>query len=186
VRGYAEEEGVRPGSRTETFVALKLGIMNWRWQGVPFYLRTGKRMRRRFTRVAVYFRGAPVSMFEHAGSCVALPNVLLLDLQPNEGFSLHIGVKDPGSMTDLRRVPLSFKYSDVFEPMADAYETLLVDVLRGDQTLFLHSDEVLESWRLYDPLLKQGHEVHSYPAGSFGPSEADHFGIPERELFQTL
>jgi glucose-6-phosphate 1-dehydrogenase len=183
VPGYREEDGVPATSKTETFAALRIEIMNWRWQGVPFYLRTGKRMARKMTRIGVRFKNAPVCMFEVDGACVVKPNTLLLTLQPDEGFSLHIGVKKPGFASDVQQIPLAFKYTDIFDPMPDAYQTLVLDVLQGDQTLFVHSDEVLESWKLYDPLLRQEHKVFSYAAGTSGPDEARHLSISERELF---
>jgi glucose-6-phosphate 1-dehydrogenase len=185
VLGYLQEDGVAQDSNTETFVALKLEIMNWRWQGVPFYLRTGKRLARRTTRVGVRFKSSPVCMFELDGVCKISSNVLVLQLQPNEGFSLYIDVKRPGSSTDLQRIPLSFRYGDHFDELPDAYQTLLLDVLRGDQTLFVHSDEVLESWRLFDPLLREPHAVYGYPAGSHGPVEAERLSIPDRALMRN-
>ncbi len=186
VPAYRDEEGVSPDSGTETFVALKLEIMNWRWQGVPFYLRTGKRLSRRMTRVGVRFKNAPVCMFEVDGACVVKPNTLLLTLQPDEGFSLHIGVKKPGSTSDVAQIPLAFRYSDMFDSMPEAYQTLILDVLEGDQTLFVHSDEVLESWKLYDPLLQQEHRVCPYAAGTCGPAEAERLAISERGLFENF
>ena len=186
VPGYLEENGVAAGSTTETFAALKVEIMNWRWQGVPFYLRTGKRMPRQLTRIGVRFRNAPVCMFDVDGVCAVKPNTLLLTLQPDEGFSLHIGVKKPGSPSDVQQIPLSFKYRDIFDDMPEAYQTLVLDVLKGDQTLFVHSDEVLEAWNLYDPLLRWKHAVYPYAAGTRGPAEADRLAISERELFEKF
>lgn len=186
VPGYHDENGVAADSKTETFAALKVEIMNWRWQGVPFYLRTGKRMPRRMTRIGVRFKNAPVCMFEVDGACVVRPNMLLLTLQPDEGFSLHIGVKKPGSPSDVKQIPLAFKYRDIFDAMPEAYQTLVLDVLKGDQTLFVRSDEVLESWKLYDPLLSREHRVYPYAAGTAGPAEAEHLAISERELFETF
>ena len=186
VPGYLEENGVAAGSTTETFAALKVEIMNWRWQGVPFYLRTGKRMPRQMTRIGVRFRNAPVCMFDVDGVCAVKPNTLLLTLQPDEGFSLHIGVKKPGSPSDVKQIPLSFKYRDIFDAMPEAYQTLVLDVLKGDQTLFVHSDEVLEAWNLYDPLLRWKHPVYPYAAGTRGPAEADRLAISERELFENF
>jgi glucose-6-phosphate 1-dehydrogenase len=186
VPGYLDENGVATDSKTETFAALKVEIMNWRWQGVPFYMRTGKRMPRRMTRIGVRFRNAPVCMFEVEGACVLKPNTLLLTLQPDEGFSLHIGVKKPGSSSDVKQIPLAFRYKDIFDVMPEAYQTLLLDVLKGDQTLFVHSDEVLESWKLYDPLLRQKQKVYLYASGTWGPAEAEHLAISERELFETF
>jgi glucose-6-phosphate 1-dehydrogenase len=185
VPGYQDENGVAADSKTETFAALKVKIMNWRWQGVPFYLRTGKRMPRRMTRIGVQFKNAPVCMFETDGACVMRPNTLLLTLQPDEGFSLHIGVKKPGFPSDVKQIPLAFKYSDIFDAMPEAYQTLVLDVLKGDQTLFVHSDEVLESWKLYDPLLHREYKIHPYAAGTPGPVASKHLTISERELFET-
>ena len=186
VPGYLEENGVAAGSTTETFAALKVEIMNWRWQGVPFYLRTGKRMPRQLTRIGVRFRNAPVCMFDVDGVCAVKPNTLLLTLQPDEGFSLHIGVKKPGSPSDVKQIPLSFKYRDIFDAIPEAYQTLVLDVLKGDQTLFVHSDEVLEAWNLYDPLLRWKHTVYPYAAGTRGPAEADRLAISEKELFENF
>ncbi|HKX45252.1 MAG TPA: glucose-6-phosphate dehydrogenase, partial [Planctomycetota bacterium] len=183
--GYLEEEGVPRGSRTETFVALRVDVMNWRWQGVPFYLRTGKRLARRMTRIGVRFKDSPVCMFEYEGLCKISSNVLVITLQPDEGFSLYIDVKRPGVATDLRRIPLSFRYSDLFDSLPEAYETLLLDVLRGDQTLFVHADEVLGSWKLFEPLLAEPRELHPYPAGSWGPAAAERLAIPDRELMRA-
>jgi glucose-6-phosphate 1-dehydrogenase len=185
VPGYLEADGVAEGSQTETFVAAKIEINNWRWQGVPFYLRTGKRMGRRSTRIGVHFKRSPVCMFESEGVCDINSNVMLLKLQPDEGFSLFIDVKKPASSSGLERIPLSFSYGEHFDSLPDAYQTLLIDVLEGDQTLFVHSDEVLESWRLFDPLLRGDRVVHSYPAGSWGPSQAEHLGISERDLMRS-
>ncbi len=186
VPGYLEENGVAAGSTTETFAALKVEIMNWRWQGVPFYLRTGKRMPRQLTRIGVQFRNAPVCMFDVDGVCAVKPNTLLLTLQPDEGFSLHIGVKKPGSPSDVKQIPLSFKYRDIFDAIPEAYQTLVLDVLKGEQTLFVHSDEVLEAWNLYDPLLRWKCKVYPYAAGTRGPAEADRLAISEKELFENF
>jgi glucose-6-phosphate 1-dehydrogenase len=183
VAGYLDEEGVDPESRTETFVSLRLFLESWRWQGVPFYLRTGKRLPRRLTEVAVTFRHPPVSLFDSLGSCRLQSNVLVMTLQPDEGFQLHLGVKAPGEPLDLRTVPLSFSYADEFERLPDAYETLLHDVLIGDQTLFVHAEEAEASWALFTPLLESDRELHAYPAGTWGPEAAQrHFarGAPER------
>jgi glucose-6-phosphate 1-dehydrogenase len=182
VAGYLDEPGVAGGSTTETYVSLRLAIDNWRWQGVPFYVRTGKRLAQRLTQIAVTFRQPPVCLFESMGSCSLHSNVLLITLQPDEGFALYFDVKAPGDPLDLRTLPLAFRYGDAFEMIPDAYETLLRDVLEGDQTLFVHSDEVEASWRLFEPLLETQHEIHPYPAGSWGPDAAmNHWvrGAPE-------
>jgi glucose-6-phosphate 1-dehydrogenase len=180
VRGYREEPGVRPDSRTETFAALTLHVENWRWQGVPFHLRTGKRMLRRLTEIEIKFRRAPVWMFrsrhgptEEEGGIGALHrNTLLLTLQPDEGFSLYIDIKAPGDPFRIHRLPLHFDYKEVFPALPEAYQTLLLDVLQGDQTLFVHADEVEASWQLYAPLLDGRRAVYPYPAGTWGPIEA--------------
>jgi len=172
VPGYLEESGVAAGSSTETYVSLRLAIDNWRWQGVPFYVRTGKRLKRRLTQIAVTFRQPPVCMFESMGSCLLHSNVLLITLQPEEGFALYFDVKAPGEPLELRTLPLSFRYGDAFEKIPDAYETLLRDILEGDQTLFVHADEAEASWRLFEPLLEAERTVHRYAAGSWGPEAA--------------
>lgn len=173
VPGYLDEPNVPATSRTETFVAMKLFVDSWRWQGVPFYLRTGKRLPERLTQIAVTFRRPPVWMFESLGSCLVSSNVLLITLQPNEGFELLFEVKSPGEPLALERLPLRFQYDQAFDQLPDAYQTLLLDVLTGDQTLFVHADEVEASWRLYTPVLESDIEVHPYPAGSWGPGPAN-------------
>jgi glucose-6-phosphate 1-dehydrogenase len=171
--GYLEEPGVDPGSKTETFAAMKLSIDTWRWQGVPFYIRTGKRLPHRLTQIAVTFREPPVCLFESVGGCQTHNNVLFLTLQPNEGFALCFDVKVPGEPFALRTLPLDFYYRDAFGPIPDAYQTLLLDVLLGDQTLFVHSEWTEASWRLFTPLLERDHEILGYESGSWGPAEAD-------------
>jgi glucose-6-phosphate 1-dehydrogenase len=186
VPGYRQEPGVAPDSNTETFVALKLLINSWRWQGVPFYLRTGKRLPRRLTQIAVRFQASPVCLFESlGGGCMETSDVLLITLQPNEGFSLHLDIKTPGSPLRLRRIPLSFNYRELFPQLPEAYETLLHDVLLGDQTLFVHADEVEASWRLFTPLLRDRPPVFPYAAGTWGPPEAEWLELPERELWEA-
>ncbi|MCA9617438.1 MAG: glucose-6-phosphate dehydrogenase [Myxococcales bacterium] len=180
---YVDSEGVAAGSTTETFVALRLGISNWRWQGVPFYLRTGKALARRLTEIAIRFRGAPVHLFESLGVSDTA-DVLRIRLQPDEGFSLHIDVKIPGTPFRLQRIPLSFSYDDRFDHMPEAYTTLLHDVLCGDQTLFVHADEVESSWRAYAPLLDATDTPFDYAPGSWGPCEAECFEIPDKELWR--
>ncbi len=185
-KGYLHEEGVAPNSQTETFVALKLRIDNWRWQGVPFYLRTGKRMPQKTSRVVVKFKGAPVSLFESMGNVDLDPNVLVLKLQPDEGFDLYFDVKKPGSPFDIQRMPLRFRYQEAFEEIPEAYETLLLDVLEGDQTLFVHAEEVEASWRLYSELIENPPKPKPYFGGSWGPESADELGVDEaHKLFRS-
>lgn len=172
--GYTEEPDVPEGSRTETFAAIRLNVDTWRWQGVPFYIRTGKRLARRLTEVCITFHRPPVCLFETMGQCQIHPNVLALRLQPDEGFALHLDVKVPDEeRLRLQDVPLRFHYREHFAELADAYETLLLDVVVGDQTLFVHADEVEEAWHLYTPLLEQQHPIQRYAAGSWGPAAAD-------------
>ncbi len=182
VPGYLEEPGVPADSTTETYISLKLALDNWRWQGVPFYIRTGKRLEKRLTQISVTFRRPPVCMFQSMGMCLLHSNVLLMTLQPDEGFALHFDVKAPGEPFDLKTFPLSFRYGDAFTKLPEAYETLLLDVMVGDQTLFVHADEVEASWSFYETLLEGERHIHPYTAGSWGPSAAErHFvrGAPE-------
>ena len=172
VPGYREEPGVAGNSRTETFAAIRLHIENWRWQGVPFYLRTGKRLGTRVTEIEVKFRRAPVWMFREMQQGELHRNTLVMTLQPNEGFSLYFDVKAPGEPFRVQRLPLHFSYAEAFTVIPEAYQTLLLDVLRGDQTLFVHAEEVEVAWTLYTPLLDGAVGVLPYPAGSEGPMEA--------------
>ena len=170
---YRDLEGVSPGSRTATYAAATLFVDNWRWQGVPFHLRTGKAMAERRTQVAVTFRSPPVCLYHGiSDQCVAHSDVLSLNLQPDEGFDLEIEVKEPGDTSRLRSVPLRFAYADAFGPIPEAYETLLLDVMEGDQTLFVRADEAEEAWRLYDAILEADLPVYPYRAGSWGPTAA--------------
>ena len=173
IRGYREEQGVPKESTTETYVALKAEIHNWRWQGVPFYLRTGKRFPRKLTQIAVTFREAPTQVFRSLAPGSIPPNMLLITLQPSEGFSLCFSVKSPGRPFQLSDHALQFDYEKAFGQLPEAYETLLRDIMIGDQTLFVSADFTETAWRLYDPLLTSGKSVHFYTAGSWGPSEAD-------------
>jgi glucose-6-phosphate 1-dehydrogenase len=173
VPGYVEEPGVASDSKTETFVALRLWIENWRWHGVPFFLRTGKRMASRASEIVVNFRRPPVMMFRDSGESALHANKLVMTIQPDEGFDIRFEIKKPGDAVELQNQNLSFKYSEVFEPLPEAYETLLLDVLKGDATLFVRDDWVEDSWRLYTPLIQNRPPVHQYPAGSWGPPEAD-------------
>jgi len=173
VPAYLEETGVGSDSNTETFVAMRLDIDTWRWQGVPFYIRTGKRLPRRVTQIAVTFRQPPVWLFRSIGVSDIHPNVLILTLQPDEGFALYMDVKVPGEPFRLRTLPLDFYYGDAFEPIPDAYQALLLDVLNGDQTLFVHAAETEASWTLYNSLLDVQLPVSEYAAGTWGPGPAD-------------
>ena len=184
VPGYMQEDGVSVDSSTETFVALNIAIDNWRWQGVPFYLRTGKRMPLKTTKVQIRFRETPITYFESMGCKQDTADILTITLQPNEGFSFYFDIKIPGEPLQLKRVPFHFNYDQAFASMPDAYQTLLLDVIQGDQTLFVHADEVEASWKIYQPLLENPPPLCAYPAGSWGPAEAARFAIPESELWQ--
>ena len=173
VRGYVEEPGVAEGTVTETYAALRLFIDSWRWQGVPFYLRTGKRLPTRLTQVAVTFREPPVPLFKSFERGRHQGNVLYVRLQPHEGFDLLFDVQVPSDQPRLATMPLTFAYEEAFGDLPDAYETLLYDVMTGDRTLFVRSDEVEQAWRLYTPILGAGIRPVPYPAGSWGPPEAE-------------
>ncbi len=180
--GYLEETGVPPDSHTETFVAMRVEVANWRWQGVPFYLRTGKRLPQRLSRIVITFRRPPVSVFvptDSTDSCSVHSNTLVITLQPDEGFDLHFEVKTPRRPITLKTQRLSFRYAETFEPLSGAYETLLLDVLTGEQTLFVRADEVEASWRLHTPLLDRRAAPDPYRAGTWGPTAADR--LPARE-----
>ncbi|MBT8198812.1 MAG: glucose-6-phosphate dehydrogenase [Acidimicrobiia bacterium] len=176
--GYTDEPDVPPTSTTPTSVALRLSIDNWRWQGVPFYLRTGKSLRARTTQIVVTFREPPVWLFGGPEEHIA-PNVLVLTLQPDEGFDLHFEVKSPAEDDGLQTQALRFRYADEYGDIPMAYETLIQDVVEGDQTLFVRSDEVEESWKLYQPLLDKTVEPHLYEPGTWGPDANDE--LPARD-----
>jgi glucose-6-phosphate 1-dehydrogenase len=178
VESYREEKGVKAGSRTETYVAMQLGIDNWRWAGVPFYLRTGKRLPRRVTEIAIEFKQVPHLMFQSVGDIDLSPNVISMRIQPDEGIALKFAAKVPGPTTQLRPVRMDFLYGSSFgEAGPDAYERLLLDAMLGDPTLFARRDEVETAWSLMQPVLDgwedQGQPVYPYESGSWGPSKAD-------------
>jgi glucose-6-phosphate 1-dehydrogenase len=171
VSGYLDEEGVPESSTTPTFAALRFQPASWRWQGVPFFVRTGKRLARRVSEIAVVFRRPPAAVFKpHGGGSEG--DVLRIRLQPEEGFQLEFDVKVPGEGYRLAKQQLGFRYSDAYQRLPDAYETLLLDVIQGDGTLFVHADEVEASWALYQPLLDDPPELEPYRAGSWGPEGA--------------
>lgn len=172
---YRGEPEVPGDSDTETFVALKLQIDNWRWQGVPFYLVTGKRLPTRLTQIAVTFSCPPVPILQPFGFGVCSPNVLVFTLQPDEGFDLLFEVKSPGEPLNLRTQRLRYRYAEAFEPLRDAYETLLLDIMAGDPTLFVRSDEVELAWRLYGRVLESPPTTLFYPAGIWGPPGGEQF-----------
>ena len=194
VSGYLDEEGVAADSSTETYIACRAEIENWRWAGVPILLRHGKRLPKKFTEVQIQFRMAPIQLFNRPAEladhefrrmlrdgslCQIRPNILRLSIQPRESIQLSFGVKTPGPEMTMAPAELAFDYRDKFgESTTPAYERLLLDALQGDPTLFLHNDEVEASWRFADSLLEgfatTNSPMHTYAAGSWGPESADH------------
>ena len=178
VRDYIAEPDVAANSRTETYVALKLTVDNWRWAGVPFYLRTGKSMARRDTEIAIRFKQAPLALFRGTETREPVENWLVLQLQPDEGISLQFGAKVPGPGISVRAVEMDFSYKDYFqaEP-STGYETLIYDAMIGDATLYQRADTIEAGWRAVQPVLDAWHaskdELPTYAAGSAGPKEAD-------------
>jgi glucose-6-phosphate 1-dehydrogenase len=179
VPGYLSEEGISPMSSTETFAALRLSINNWRWQGVPFYLRSGKRMARRVSEIAVNFKRPPGTLFAEGEKFNLAPNTLSFQIQPDEGLSLILNAKVPGLETRTQPVKMSFRYSTTFgSNTPEAYERLVLDAMVGDGTLFIRGDETEASWRLCTPILESWAAngrvgMDTYPAGSWGPATSD-------------
>jgi glucose-6-phosphate 1-dehydrogenase len=176
--GYLDEEGVPDDSTTETYVALRLEVDNWRWAGVPIYLRTGKRLARKVTEIAVTLKPVPHLAFQAEGSVGVQPNQLILTVQPNEGVSLSLGAKIPGTRMRIRPVNMEFLYGTSFLSQSpEAYERLIMDAMRGDPTLFTRNDEVEAQWRIIDPILERWEKgadpIADYAAGTQGPDEAD-------------
>lgn len=179
VKGYLEEGGIADDSGTETFAAIRLSINNWRWQGVPFYLRSGKRMARRVTEIAVQFKRPPGTLFAESERFNLAPNTLSFQIQPDEGLSLVLNGKVPGLETRTQPVKMNFRYSTTYgSNTPEAYERLVLDAMVGDGTLFIRGDEAETSWKLYTPVLEAwaaaGREgMDSYAAGSWGPPAAE-------------
>lgn len=177
VRGYLDEEGVPPTSRTETYAAVRLGVETRRWAGVPFYLRTGKRLPRRVTEIAVLLRKAPHLPFAATDTTELGNNQLVIRVQPDEGVTLRFGSKVPGSAMEVRDVSMDFLYGEAFtEGSPEAYERLILDVLLGDATLFPRNEEVEASWKVIDPIEEfwaAGGQPHDYRSGEWGPRAAD-------------
>ena len=179
VPGYLEEQGVPSDSRTETYAALRLSVSNWRWAGVPFYLRTGKRLARRVTEIVVTLKPVPHVAFQSTGSVGVQQNQIMLTVQPDEGVSISVGAKIPGTRMRIRPVYMEFRYGTSFmSESPEAYERLILDAMRGDATLFTRNDEIETLWGIVDPILTAWEqdrtlEIATYPAGSAGPAEAD-------------
>ena len=179
VPGYRQEEGISPQSTTETYAAIRLSINNWRWQGVPFYLRSGKRMARRVSEIAINFKRAPGTLFAESNRFNLAANTLAFQIQPDEGLSLILNTKIPGLETRTQPVKMNFRYATTFgSNTPEAYERLVLDAMIGDGTLFIRGDEAETSWKLYTPVLEAwaaaGREgLDSYAAGSWGPASGD-------------
>jgi glucose-6-phosphate 1-dehydrogenase len=179
VGGYLQEEGVPADSRTPTYAALKLHVSNWRWAGVPFYLRTGKRLARKLTEIAVILKPVPHVAFQGHGSTGIQANQIVFTLQPDEGVAVSIGAKLPGTRMQIRPVNLEFRYGTSFlSESPEAYERLILDAMLGDATLFTRNDEIEALWGIIDPILTAWHEdtespIPQYEAGSDGPSEVE-------------
>ena len=179
VAGYREETQVDPESNTDTYVALKLMVDNWRWAGVPFYLRTGKRLAARVTEVAIQFKQAPFMMFRKTAVDQLAPNRLVMRIQPDEAISLHFGAKMPSAVLQIGGVDMDFSYADYFgSRRSTGYETLLYDAMKGDATLFQRADNVEAGWRIVTPILDvwgalPARDFSNYAAGSQGPADAD-------------
>ncbi len=187
VKAYRGEEGVAPDSKTETFAALRCWIDNWRWAGVPFYLRTGKRLPKRASEIAIYFKSVPRILYNANPRAPLPPNILRIRIQPDEGLDLHIMSKVPGSQTRLQQVKVDFHYAT---STPEAYETLLNDVIIGDQTLFMRRDTVEEAWKFVQPILDAWGESPLdppiYAAGSWGPLEAALMIAADGRTWRTL
>ena len=191
VPGYLEEDGVPPDSKTETYAALRLEVSNWRWAGVPFYLRTGKRLARKVTEIAVQLKPVPHLAFQAHGSLGVQPNQLVLTVQPDEGVLLSLGAKIPGARMRIRPVNMEFHYGTAFLSQSpEAYERLIMDAMRGDATLFTRNDEVDALWRVVDPILQAWKQdkggVAQYAAGSDGPELADELIAQDGRKWRAL
>jgi glucose-6-phosphate 1-dehydrogenase len=189
VPGYRQEKGVKPDSSTDTFVALKLLVDNWRWSGVPFYLRTGKRLAKTHTEVAIRFKQAPHMVFR--GENIE-GNSLILNIQPEEGISISFGAKAPGARMQIRPVTMDFSYSDAFGGVSrEAYATLINDCIRGEATLFDRADSVEAAWELIDPILdawrsSPAASLPNYPSGTGGPQAAEDLLVSEGRQWRPL
>ncbi len=181
VPGYKDENNVSGVSTVETFLAARLYVDNWRWAGVPFYIRSGKRLPARVTEIAIQFRQAPLSMFNWQNVAGEAPNVLILNLQPNEGITLSFGAKGPGPGNQVMPVKMDFSYQELFGIRPpEAYERLLLDCLMGDATLFTRADEVRAQWAFTSNILDAWNtyrvsNLPVYEAGTWGPPGADEF-----------
>jgi glucose-6-phosphate 1-dehydrogenase len=192
VPGYRQEEGVDSHSATETYVALRAYLDSWRWAGVPFYLRTGKRLPKRTTEIAIQFRRPPLHIFKRISPTPIAPNLLIVNVQPDEGISIRFEAKLPGTRMQLAPVMMNFRYGSAFgRPVPEAYETLLLDAMLGDATLYARHDFVEASWALITPILESWRAAKdtglaSYEAGEWGPREADALIAADGRRWRTL
>lgn len=177
---YRDEKNVSRHSRTETYVAMRLNINNWRWSGVPFYIRTGKQMPTKVTEVVIHFKQAPFRMFKCTDEDCSGSNTLIIRIQPNEGIALKVGMKIPGSGFEIKQTSMEFTYDDKLKglPIGDAYARLIEDCIAGDPTLFTRGDAVEASWRFFDPILSYWKNsptipLYGYPVGTWGPKESE-------------
>ena len=172
-KGYLEEKGVPADSRTETYIALRCEIENWRWAGVPFYVRTGKRLPARVTEIVIHFKTTPHPVFSQN----APENKLIIRIQPDEAISMRFGLKKPGAGFEAKEVSMDFRYADLAgAQVLTAYERLLLDAMKGDATLFARTDAVHAAWKFVQPILDykaNGGRIHEYEAGTWGPVAAD-------------
>ena len=178
IKGYREETGVDPDSKTETFAALKFYIDNWRWGGVPFYIRTGKQLPTRVSEAVIHFKATPHYLFSKKGNCDSC-NQLIIRIQPDEGILLKFGMKTPGAGFEVQPVQMDFHYTDLSnQRIPEAYERLLLDSMTGDSTLYARGDAVMAAWKFLEPVLRVWKEdpsmpIYGYPAGSWGPEKSD-------------
>jgi glucose-6-phosphate 1-dehydrogenase len=192
VPGYLQEDGVAAHSTTETYVALRLHLDSWRWAGVPFYVRTGKRLPKRTTEIAIQFRRPPLHIFKRISPTAIAPNLMIVNVQPDEGISVRFEAKLPGSRLQLAPVMMNFRYGSAFGmPVPEAYETLLLDAMLGDPTLFARHDFVEMSWGLISPIHQAwaaagAREIPGYEAGEWGPAEANAMMAADGRRWRTL
>jgi glucose-6-phosphate 1-dehydrogenase len=191
VPAYREEKGVNPQSTIETYAAVRVNLDNWRWAGVPFYLRTGKRLPKRTTEIAIQFRRPPLEIFRRAGQTSVSANLLIVNVQPDEGISLRFETKLPGARMQIAPVMMSFRYGTTFGgEVPEAYETLLLDAMLGDPTLFARHDFVEASWALINPVLEvwraRTGDISTYEAGEWGSAEADDFIAQDGRRWRSL
>jgi len=189
VKGYREEPGVNLDSTTETFMAVKMFVNNWRWAGVPFYLRSGKRLQKRLTQIVIQYTQLPLSLFETRNLAGDAPNLLIFSIQPDEGITLYLGAKAPGPIQQIEPVKMRFNYKETFgaEP-PEAYERLLLDCISGDATLFTRSDEVEEAWRFTSKIINAWDKnpqlnLPVYQAGSWGPKDSEQFILRDNRVW---